>query len=96
MWRCSASVLRPSRRTSPPLVWPAKEEGFDTLLVDTAGRLQIDTEMMEEMVRIRTAVQPDEVLLVVDSMIGQEAAELTRAFHEPGGHHRSGAHQARW
>ena len=60
----------------------AKEEGFDTLLVDTAGRLQIDTEMMEEMVRIRTAVQPDEVLLVVDSMIGQEAAELTRAFHE--------------
>ncbi len=60
----------------------AKAEGFDTLLVDTAGRLQIDTEMMEEMVRIRTAVQPDEVLLVVDSMIGQEAAELTRAFHE--------------
>ena len=60
----------------------AKEEGFDTLLVDTAGRLQIDTSMMEEMVRIRTAVQPDEVLLVVDSMIGQEAAELTRAFHE--------------
>ena len=60
----------------------AKEEGFDTLLVDTAGRLQIDTEMMEEMVRIRTAVQPDEVLLVVDSMIGQEAAELTRAFHD--------------
>jgi signal recognition particle subunit SRP54 len=38
--------------------------------------------MMEEMVRIRTAAQPDEVLLVVDSMIGQEAAELTRAFHE--------------
>ena len=60
----------------------AKEEGFDTLLVDTAGRLQIDSEMMEEMVRIRTAVQPDEVLLVVDSMIGQEAAELTRAFHD--------------
>ena len=60
----------------------AKAEGFDTLLVDTAGRLQIDSEMMEEMVRIRTAVQPDEVLLVVDSMIGQEAAELTRAFHD--------------
>ncbi|MEN9766485.1 MAG: hypothetical protein RLZZ32_445, partial [Cyanobacteriota bacterium] len=60
----------------------AKAEGFDTVLVDTAGRLQIDTSMMEEMVRIREAVQPDEVLLVVDSMIGQEAAELTRAFHE--------------
>lgn len=60
----------------------ARQEGFDTVLVDTAGRLQIDTSMMEEMVRIREAVQPDEVLLVVDSMIGQEAAELTRAFHE--------------
>ncbi|MEB3349967.1 MAG: signal recognition particle protein, partial [Cyanobacteriota bacterium] len=60
----------------------AKAEGFDTVLVDTAGRLQIDTAMMEEMVRIREAGQPDEVLLVVDSMIGQEAAELTRAFHE--------------
>jgi len=59
-----------------------REEGFDTVIVDTAGRLQIDTAMMEEMVRIRTAVAPDEVLLVVDSMIGQEAAELTRAFHE--------------
>lgn len=60
----------------------AREEGFDTVLVDTAGRLQIDTSMMEEMVRIRQAAQPDEVLLVVDSMIGQEAADLTRAFHE--------------
>ena len=60
----------------------ARAEGFDTVLVDTAGRLQIDTEMMDEMVRIRSAVQPDEVLLVVDSMIGQEAADLTRAFHE--------------
>ncbi|MFL0780785.1 MAG: signal recognition particle receptor subunit alpha, partial [Prochlorococcus sp.] len=37
----------------------AREEGFDTVLVDTAGRLQIDTEMMDEMVRIRSAVQPD-------------------------------------
>ena len=60
----------------------AKAEGFDTVLVDTAGRLQIDTSMMEEMVRIREACRPDEVLLVVDSMIGQEAADLTRAFHE--------------
>ena len=59
-----------------------RSEGFDTVIVDTAGRLQIDTAMMDEMVRIRAAVEPDEVLLVVDSMIGQEAAELTRAFHE--------------
>ena len=60
----------------------ARDEGFDTVLVDTAGRLQIDTEMMGEMVRIKEAVQPDEVLLVVDSMIGQEAADITRSFHE--------------
>ncbi len=60
----------------------AKEEGFDNLIVDTAGRLQIDEGMMNEMVRIRSAVEPDDVLLVVDSMIGQEAADLTRAFHE--------------
>ncbi len=59
-----------------------REEGFDTVLVDTAGRLQIDDSMMQEMVRIREAVQPDDVLLVVDAMIGQEAAEITRAFHE--------------
>jgi signal recognition particle subunit SRP54 len=60
----------------------ARAEGFDTVLVDTAGRLQIDQSMMEEMVRIREAVKPDEVLLVVDAMIGQEAAELTRAFDQ--------------
>jgi len=60
----------------------AKDEGFDNVLVDTAGRLQIDTQMMDEMVRIREAVNPQEVLLVVDSMIGQEAADLTDAFHK--------------
>ena len=60
----------------------ACDEGFDTVLVDTAGRLQIDNEMMDEMVRIREAVNPHEVLLVVDSMIGQEAAELTNSFHK--------------
>ena len=60
----------------------AREEGINTLLVDTAGRLQIDNEMMDEMVRIRSAVEPNEVLLVVDSMIGQEAADLTQAFHK--------------
>ena len=60
----------------------ARKEGYDTVLVDTAGRLQIDQNMMDEMVRIREAVRPQEVLLVVDSMIGQEAAELTSSFHE--------------
>ncbi|HEY9297083.1 MAG TPA: signal recognition particle protein, partial [Phormidium sp.] len=60
----------------------AKVEGFDTVIIDTAGRLQIDQEMMAELARIKQTVQPDETLLVVDAMTGQEAATLTRTFHE--------------
>ncbi|MBW4625535.1 MAG: signal recognition particle protein [Brasilonema octagenarum HA4186-MV1] len=60
----------------------AKAEGVDTVIIDTAGRLQIDQDMMAELARIKETVQPDETLLVVDSMTGQEAANLTRTFHE--------------
>ncbi|QFZ92195.2 signal recognition particle protein [Synechococcus elongatus] len=60
----------------------ARQESIDTVIVDTAGRLQIDTEMMEELAQVKEAIAPHEVLLVVDSMIGQEAASLTRSFHE--------------
>ncbi|MEY2976310.1 MAG: Signal recognition particle protein [Cyanobacteriota bacterium] len=60
----------------------AKAEGIDTVLVDTAGRLQIDADMMAELAQIKAAIQPHEVLLVVDAMTGQEAANLTRTFHE--------------
>jgi signal recognition particle subunit SRP54 len=60
----------------------AKEAGVDTVIVDTAGRLQIDPAMMAELANIKQAIQPDEVLLVVDAMTGQEAANLTRTFHE--------------
>lgn len=60
----------------------AKEEGVDTVIVDTAGRLQIDPTMMAELAQIKDTIQPDEVLLVVDAMTGQEAANLTRTFHE--------------
>ncbi len=60
----------------------AKEEGIDTVIVDTAGRLQIDPKMMAELADIKAVVDPDEVLLVVDAMTGQEAANLTRTFHE--------------
>jgi signal recognition particle subunit SRP54 len=60
----------------------AKAEGFDTVIIDTAGRLQIDEDMMGELARIKATVQPHEVLLVVDAMTGQEAANLTRTFHE--------------
>ncbi|MBP5975893.1 signal recognition particle protein [Brasilonema sp. CT11] len=60
----------------------AKAEGVDTVIIDTAGRLQIDQDMMAELAQIKKTVQPDETLLVVDSMTGQEAANLTRTFHE--------------
>lgn len=60
----------------------AQAEGIDTVIIDTAGRLQIDPVMMRELGEIKTAVQPDETLLVVDAMTGQEAANLTRSFHE--------------
>lgn len=60
----------------------AREQGIDTVLIDTAGRLQIDPEMMAELARIKETVQPDDTLLVVDAMTGQEAANLTRTFHE--------------
>jgi len=60
----------------------AKATGIDTVIVDTAGRLQIDADMMAELARIKQAINPHEVLLVVDAMTGQEAANLTRTFHE--------------
>jgi signal recognition particle subunit SRP54 len=60
----------------------AKELGVDTVLIDTAGRLQIDPEMMAELARIKAIVNPDDTLLVVDAMTGQEAANLTHTFHE--------------
>jgi signal recognition particle subunit SRP54 len=60
----------------------ARETGVDTVIIDTAGRLQIDQNMMGELARIKETVQPQETLLVVDAMTGQEAANLTRTFHE--------------
>jgi signal recognition particle subunit SRP54 len=59
-----------------------KELGVDTVIVDTAGRLQIDSEMMGELSRIKAVIKPDDTLLVVDAMTGQEAANLTYTFHE--------------
>lgn len=60
----------------------AKADGIDTVIIDTAGRLQIDRDMMAELAQIKAAVKPDDTLLVVDAMTGQEAANLTRTFHD--------------
>lgn len=60
----------------------AKDQGNDYVLIDTAGRLQIDEALMEEIKQIHAAVKPDEVLLVVDAMTGQEAVNVAKSFHE--------------
>ena len=60
----------------------AAGEGYDTVIVDTAGRLQIDDTMVQELVRIRQAVNPCEVLLVADAALGQEAVSVAEHFHK--------------
>jgi len=60
----------------------AKKNQFDTLIVDTAGRLQIDQEMMAELSKIKNATSPDEVILVADSMTGQNAVDIAKSFDE--------------
>ena len=60
----------------------AKEKGYDYVLIDTAGRLHIDEELMDELENIRTEVHPDEILLVIDSMMGQDAINVITGFHD--------------
>jgi signal recognition particle subunit SRP54 len=60
----------------------AQQSGCDTLLLDTAGRLHIDDELMGELVRIRDAVTPSDILLVADAMTGQDAVNMAQAFNE--------------
>ncbi|MGC9359973.1 MAG: signal recognition particle protein, partial [Anaerolineae bacterium] len=60
----------------------ARREGFTVVVLDTAGRLQVDERMMAELEEIRQATQPQEVLLVVDAMTGQEAVAIAETFHE--------------
>ena len=59
----------------------ASKSGYDTVIIDTAGRLQIDETMVQELVRIRQAVHPDELLLVADAALGQEAVSVAEHFH---------------
>ncbi len=60
----------------------AKDHGFDTVLLDTAGRLHIDQQLMDELKNIKAAVRPNEILLVVDAMTGQDAVNAATAFDE--------------
>ena len=60
----------------------AKDRGYDIVILDTAGRLQIDDVLMQELVQIKERVEVDEILLVVDAMAGQDAVNVARTFHE--------------
>ncbi|MFM7751241.1 MAG: signal recognition particle protein, partial [Opitutaceae bacterium] len=60
----------------------AQAASADCILFDTAGRLQIDTDLIEEVKKLRARVQPDEVLLVADGALGQEAVNVAKAFHD--------------
>jgi signal recognition particle subunit SRP54 len=60
----------------------AADRGHDVLIVDTAGRLHIDEELMQEVTELRTRLRPSEVLLVADAMVGQDAVRSAQEFHE--------------
>jgi signal recognition particle subunit SRP54 len=80
--------VHPSRQDQDPveICLEARKDclaqGRDTLIVDTAGRLHIDDDLMNELQRIRKALEPDEVLLVADAMTGQEAVNIASRFNE--------------
>ena len=60
----------------------ANENKFDVVIIDTAGRLHIDDEMMDELVDVKKISKPDEILLTVDAMTGQDAVNVARTFHD--------------
>lgn len=60
----------------------AKAKGYDVVIVDTAGRLAVDEEMMQEIAAIKNAIQPDETLFVVDAMTGQDAVNTAKEFND--------------
>ncbi len=69
-------------KTAQEAVERARYLGRDVLIIDTAGRLHIDTELMDELARIKATIKPQEILLVVDAMTGQDAVNVAKAFNE--------------
>ena len=69
-------------KTAVEAVKMARDYGNDYVILDTAGRLHVDSELMEELKRIITAVEVNNILLVVDSMIGQDAVNISKSFNE--------------
>ncbi|MDY0074367.1 MAG: signal recognition particle protein [Acholeplasmataceae bacterium] len=60
----------------------AKEKKYDVVIIDTAGRLHIDEKMMQELIDVKAIVKPNEILLTVDAMTGQDAANICKSFHD--------------
>ncbi len=69
-------------KTAQEAVERARYLGRDVLIIDTAGRLHIDETLMDELARIKDAIKPQEILLVIDAMIGQESVNVAKAFNE--------------
>ncbi len=85
--KIGAPVIRADSSQSPVkicvgAVEEAKRRGYEVLILDTAGRLHIDTEMMEELRQIKSAVNPSEILFVADAMTGQDAVNVAAKFNE--------------
>ena len=68
--------------TAKKAVAHARDYGYDFVILDTAGRLHIDTELMDELKRVTEAVEGTDILLVIDSMVGQDAVNIAKAFNE--------------
>ncbi len=69
-------------KTAKEAIECAQYYGNDVVILDTAGRLHIDEELMQELRRVRDAVKPQEILLVVDAMTGQDAVQVAQSFHD--------------
>lgn len=78
----SLGVETKALETAKKAMLYAKEKGYDTVLFDTAGRLHIDEELMQELADIKAEVQPDDILLTVDAMTGQDIVNVASSFHE--------------
>lgn len=74
--------LNKPQKTAKDSVEYALKKGYDTVIIDTAGRLHINQELMQELKDIKKVVSPTEILLTVDSMIGQDAVNIAKSFNE--------------
>ncbi|MEM6784215.1 MAG: signal recognition particle protein, partial [Bacteroidota bacterium] len=78
----SGTPVNDAVRVAKEAAAEARRLGRDTLIIDTAGRLHVDEQMMQEVADIRAAVDPDEILFVVDAMTGQDAVNTAKAFND--------------